>query len=171
MSVNPGFSGQEFIPSVLGKIREVHQRIRASGRAVRVEVDGGIKVNNIAQIVEAGADTIVAGSAIFGSSDYAATIRSMRTEIARVEAAARTRIDWLALSPRHHRHRQRVLPGSVHWAWQPGWRRCRRRCCALARSRPCLHLRTGIEDHDGLARGTQQALLFEDFEHSAGHLA
>jgi ribulose-phosphate 3-epimerase len=91
MSVNPGFGGQQFIPSVLGKIREVHERIRASGRDVRIEVDGGVKVDNIAQVVEAGADTLVAGSAIFGSADYAATIRTMRTEIARAEAATRAR--------------------------------------------------------------------------------
>jgi len=87
MSVNPGFAGQQFIPSVLGKIREVHARIRASGRETRVEVDGGIKVDNVAQVVEAGADTLVAGSAIFGSADYAATIRAMRAQIARAEAA------------------------------------------------------------------------------------
>jgi ribulose-phosphate 3-epimerase len=91
MSVNPGFAGQEFIPSVLGKIREVHRRIRQSGRAVRVEVDGGIKLTNVAQVVEAGADTLVAGSAIFGSGDYAGTIRAMRAEIARAEAPGRTR--------------------------------------------------------------------------------
>jgi ribulose-phosphate 3-epimerase len=91
MSVNPGFGGQQFIPSVLGKIRQVHARIRASGRDTRVEVDGGIKVDNIAQVVEAGADTLVAGSAIFGSADYAATIRAMRTEIARAEAVTRAR--------------------------------------------------------------------------------
>jgi len=88
MSVNPGFAGQQFIPSVLGKIREVHARIRASGRETRVEVDGGIKVDNVAQVVEAGADTLVAGSAIFGSADYAATIRAMRSQIARGEATA-----------------------------------------------------------------------------------
>jgi len=87
MSVNPGFGGQQFIPSVLGKIREVRRRVAASGRAVRIEVDGGIKVDNVAQVVQAGADTLVAGSAIFGSGDYAATIRAMRTEIARAEAA------------------------------------------------------------------------------------
>lgn len=91
MSVNPGFAGQQFIPSVLGKIRAVHARIRASGRDTRVEVDGGIKVDNIAQVVEAGADTLVAGSAIFGSADYAATIRTMRAEIARAEALTRGR--------------------------------------------------------------------------------
>jgi ribulose-phosphate 3-epimerase len=91
MSVNPGFGGQQFIPSVLGKIREVHARIRASGRDTRIEVDGGIKVDNIAQVVEAGADTLVAGSAIFGSTDYAATIRAMRSEVARAEAAMRER--------------------------------------------------------------------------------
>jgi ribulose-phosphate 3-epimerase len=91
MSVNPGFAGQEFIPSVLGKIREVRQRIQASGRATRIEVDGGIKVDNIARVVEAGADTLVAGSAIFGSADYAATIRAMRAEITRAEGAIRAR--------------------------------------------------------------------------------
>jgi ribulose-phosphate 3-epimerase len=89
MAVNPGFSGQEFIPSVLEKIRQVHQRIKQSGRAVRVEVDGGIKVANTAQVVAAGADTLVAGSAIFGSDDYAGTIRGMRAEIASAEALAR----------------------------------------------------------------------------------
>jgi ribulose-phosphate 3-epimerase len=88
MSVNPGFAGQEFIPAVLGKIREVHRRVRAAGRPVRIEVDGGIKVDNVAQVVSAGADTLVAGSAIFGSADYAATIRAMRREIARAEEAA-----------------------------------------------------------------------------------
>ncbi|MGH8142851.1 MAG: ribulose-phosphate 3-epimerase [Steroidobacteraceae bacterium] len=86
MSVNPGFGGQQFIPSVLGKIREVRRRVAAGARAVRVEVDGGVKVDNVAQIVQAGADTLVAGSAIFGSGDYAATIRAMRSEIARAEA-------------------------------------------------------------------------------------
>ncbi len=86
MSVNPGFGGQQFIPSVLGKIREVRRRVAAGARAVRVEVDGGVKVDNVAQIVQAGADTLVAGSAIFGSGDYAATIRAMRAEIARAEA-------------------------------------------------------------------------------------
>jgi ribulose-phosphate 3-epimerase len=85
MSVNPGFGGQPFIPSVLGKIREVRRRVSASGRAVRIEVDGGVKVDNVAQIVQAGADTLVAGSAIFGSADYAATIRAMRAEIARAQ--------------------------------------------------------------------------------------
>jgi len=85
MSVNPGFGGQQFIPSVLDKIRQVRRRIAASGLAVRVEVDGGIKVDNVAEVVSAGADTLVAGSAIFGSADYAATIRAMRAEIARAE--------------------------------------------------------------------------------------
>jgi ribulose-phosphate 3-epimerase len=83
MSVNPGFAGQQFIPSVLPKVREVRRRVAASGRDVRVEVDGGIKVDNIALVAEAGADTFVAGSAIFGSGDYAATIRAMREHIGR----------------------------------------------------------------------------------------
>jgi len=82
MSVNPGFGGQQFIPSVLPKIAEVRRRVRASGRDIRVEVDGGIKVDNIAAAARAGADTFVAGSAIFGSGDYAATVRAMRAAIA-----------------------------------------------------------------------------------------
>jgi len=82
MSVNPGFGGQQFIPHALDKIRMVRQRIDAathkSGRAVMLEVDGGVKVDNIATVARAGADTFVAGSAIFGSRDYAATIAAMR---------------------------------------------------------------------------------------------
>ncbi len=82
MSVNPGFGGQRFIPGALDKLREVRRRIDASGRPVRLEIDGGVKVDNIGAIAAAGADTFVAGSAIFGSSDYAATIRQMRAAIA-----------------------------------------------------------------------------------------
>jgi ribulose-phosphate 3-epimerase len=82
MSVNPGFGGQKFIPSALDKLREVRRRIDASGRAVRLEIDGGVKVDNIGAIAAAGADTFVAGSAIFGTSDYAATIGQMRAQIA-----------------------------------------------------------------------------------------
>lgn len=82
MSVNPGFGGQQFIPSTLSKIREVRRRIDASGRDIRLEVDGGIKADNIGAVAEAGADTFVAGSAIFGSADYAATVRAMRGAIA-----------------------------------------------------------------------------------------
>jgi ribulose-phosphate 3-epimerase len=82
MSVNPGFGGQSFIPSTLDKIRAVRGRIEASGRPVRLEVDGGIKVDNIGAVAAAGADTFVAGSAIFGSRDYAATVRAMRAAIA-----------------------------------------------------------------------------------------
>ena len=82
MSVNPGFGGQQFIASVLPKIAEVRKRIKASGRDVWLEVDGGVKVDNIAQAAKAGADTFVAGSAIFGSKDYAATIREMRARLA-----------------------------------------------------------------------------------------
>jgi ribulose-phosphate 3-epimerase len=81
MSVNPGFAGQKFIAEVLPKIAEVRRRVTASGRQIRVEVDGGIKTDNIAAAARAGADTFVAGSAIFGSSDYAATIRAMRAAI------------------------------------------------------------------------------------------
>lgn len=82
MSVNPGFAGQQFIPSTLAKIREVRRRIDASGRDIRLEVDGGIKADNIGAVAAAGADTFVAGSAIFGSADYAATVRAMRGAIA-----------------------------------------------------------------------------------------
>jgi ribulose-phosphate 3-epimerase len=82
MSVNPGFGGQAFIPATLDKIRAVRERIRAAGRDVRLEVDGGIKVDNIGAVAAAGADTFVAGSAIFGSGDYAATVRAMRAAIA-----------------------------------------------------------------------------------------
>jgi ribulose-phosphate 3-epimerase len=86
MSVNPGFGGQQFIGSVLPKIAEVRRRIdaavAATGKSVWLEVDGGIKTDNIAQVARAGADTFVAGSAIFGSKDYAATIRDMRSRLA-----------------------------------------------------------------------------------------
>ncbi len=81
MSVNPGFGGQKFIPSALRKLREARERIDASGRDVRLEIDGGVKVDNIREIARAGADMFVAGSAIFGSKDYAATIAAMRKEI------------------------------------------------------------------------------------------
>jgi len=81
MSVNPGFGGQKFIPSALTKLAEVRRRIEASGRPVRLEIDGGVKVDNIGAIARAGADTFVAGSAIFGAPDYAATIAQMRREI------------------------------------------------------------------------------------------
>ncbi len=82
MSVNPGFGGQKFIASALDKLAEAKRRIEASGREVRLEIDGGVKVDNIGAIARAGADTFVAGSAIFGSQDYAATIGQMRREIA-----------------------------------------------------------------------------------------
>ena len=81
MSVNPGFGGQQFIEPVLGKLAEARKRIDASGRDVRLEIDGGVKQDNIGRIARAGADTFVAGSAIFGSKDYAATIRGMRSAI------------------------------------------------------------------------------------------
>ncbi len=77
MSVNPGFGGQSFIPSVLGKLREVRERIDRSGRNIRLEIDGGVKLDNIGEIATAGADTFVAGSAIFGHKDYAAIIAAM----------------------------------------------------------------------------------------------
>jgi ribulose-phosphate 3-epimerase len=78
MSVNPGFGGQQFIPSALAKIAEARRRIAASGKEVWLEVDGGVKIDNIAEIARAGADTFVAGSAIFGAKDYATTLREMR---------------------------------------------------------------------------------------------
>jgi ribulose-phosphate 3-epimerase len=89
MSVNPGFGGQEFIPTTLRKLAEARARIAGSGREVRLEVDGGIKVDNIRAAAVAGADTFVAGSAIFGSGDYAATIRDMRRQISGVARGAR----------------------------------------------------------------------------------
>ena len=82
MAVNPGFGGQQFIASVLPKIAEVRRRITATGMPIWLEVDGGVKPENIAQIARAGADTFVAGSAIFGSGDYAATIRDLRSRLA-----------------------------------------------------------------------------------------
>ena len=82
MSVNPGFGGQQFIASVLPKIAEVRRRIAATGKPIWLEVDGGVKTDNIADIARAGADTFVAGSAIFGAKDYAATIRQMRERLA-----------------------------------------------------------------------------------------
>jgi ribulose-phosphate 3-epimerase len=84
MSVNPGFGGQQFIPGALDKLREARKRIDASGRDVWLEVDGGVKVDNIADIAKAGADTLVAGSAIFGSGDYKATIDAMRAELSKI---------------------------------------------------------------------------------------
>jgi ribulose-phosphate 3-epimerase len=83
MSVNPGFGGQKFIPSALGKLQQVREMIRASGREIRLEIDGGVKVDNIGEIAAAGADTFVAGSAIFGSKDYRKTISDMRAAIAK----------------------------------------------------------------------------------------
>jgi len=82
MSVNPGFGGQQFIRSVLPKITEVRRRIEALKRDIWLEVDGGVKTDNIAEIARAGADTFVAGSAVFSSKDYAATIRDMRAQLA-----------------------------------------------------------------------------------------
>ena len=84
MSVNPGFGGQAFIPSTLDKLRRVRERIDASGRALRLEVDGGVKPDNIGQIAAAGADTFVAGSAIFGKPDYAGIIAAMKAAVAGV---------------------------------------------------------------------------------------
>ena len=83
MSVNPGFGGQSFIREALGKLREARRIIDECGRPIRLEIDGGVKVDNIGEIAAAGADTFVAGSAIFGASDYQATIAAMRAEIAK----------------------------------------------------------------------------------------
>jgi len=91
MSVNPGFGGQSFIPSTLNKIAQVRTRLdqyqAETGRHIRLEVDGGIKVDNIAQVAKAGADTFVAGSAIFGKDNYASVIESMRTELGKLSKA------------------------------------------------------------------------------------
>lgn len=83
MSVNPGFGGQSFIPSALGKLREVRKKIDESGYNIRLEIDGGVKTDNIREIKEAGADTFVAGSAIFGKPDYKKIIDEMRSEMAK----------------------------------------------------------------------------------------
>jgi len=84
MSVNPGFGGQSFISSALRKLADARARIEASGRDIVLEIDGGVKVDNIAEIARAGADTFVAGSAIFGSGDYRATIAAMRQSLEKV---------------------------------------------------------------------------------------
>jgi len=81
MSVNPGFGGQKFIPETLPKLAEARKRIAASGRDIRLEIDGGVKIENAAEVSRAGADTFVAGSAIFQSKDYAATIKAIREQI------------------------------------------------------------------------------------------
>jgi ribulose-phosphate 3-epimerase len=86
MSVNPGFGGQAFIPAALDKLKRVRDRIEGVGKAIRLEIDGGVKADNIGEIARAGADTFVAGSAIFGSGDYAATIRAMRAAVADARA-------------------------------------------------------------------------------------
>ncbi|WP_337912927.1 ribulose-phosphate 3-epimerase [Vibrio cholerae] len=85
MSVNPGFGGQSFIPHTLDKLRAVRERIKQSGRSIRLEIDGGVKVENIREIAEAGADMFVAGSAIFGQPDYQAVIEQMRAELAKAK--------------------------------------------------------------------------------------
>lgn len=90
MSVNPGFGGQSFLPSALAKLRAVRRLIDASGRDIRLEVDGGVKTDNIAEIAAAGADMFVAGSAIFNAADYAAVINTMRQEIAKSNAKGQT---------------------------------------------------------------------------------
>jgi ribulose-phosphate 3-epimerase len=82
MSVNPGFGGQAFIPSALDKLRQVRERIDASGRSIRLEIDGGVKRDNIAEIARAGADTFVAGSAIFSEKDYRDVIGAMHASVA-----------------------------------------------------------------------------------------
>jgi len=89
MSVNPGFGGQKFIPVALDKLRLARERIRASGRDIRLEIDGGVKADNIEAIARAGADTFVAGSAIFGAKDYAATIAAMREGIEKGKSQAK----------------------------------------------------------------------------------
>jgi ribulose-phosphate 3-epimerase len=91
MSVNPGYGGQKFIESALEKVRRARRKIDDSGCSIRLEIDGGVKTDNIGRISAAGADTFVAGSAIFGSDDYAATISSMRAEIAKASGG---RVSW-----------------------------------------------------------------------------
>ena len=86
MSVNPGFGGQKFIPMTLEKLRQARKMIDASGRDIRLEVDGGVTPANIREIAEAGADMFVAGSAIFGQADYQLVIEQMRAELAKVGA-------------------------------------------------------------------------------------
>jgi ribulose-phosphate 3-epimerase len=88
MSVNPGFGGQSFIPTALSKLAQARKRIQASGRDIRLEIDGGVKADNIGEIARAGADTFVAGSAIFGQKDRAAVVRRMREELARATMPA-----------------------------------------------------------------------------------
>jgi len=85
MSVNPGFGGQKFIPNTLSKLREARKLIDESGNNIRLEIDGGVKIDNIREIAEAGADTFVAGSAIFNTEDYKATIDTMRDELAKAK--------------------------------------------------------------------------------------
>ena len=91
MSVNPGFGGQKFIPATLDKLREARRIIDESGYDIRLEIDGGVKVDNIREIAEAGADTFVAGSAIFGTEDYHATVNAMRDELAKVAGSGSSR--------------------------------------------------------------------------------
>jgi len=86
MSVNPGFGGQSFIPSALGKIRPLRERITTRGLATELQVDGGVKIDNIAEVVAAGADVLVAGSAVFNTEDYAATIKALRENAASTTA-------------------------------------------------------------------------------------
>jgi ribulose-phosphate 3-epimerase len=85
MSVNPGFGGQKFIPQTLVKLREARRLIDESGYKIRLEIDGGVKTDNIREIAEAGADTFVAGSAIFSTPDYKATVTAMRAELAKAK--------------------------------------------------------------------------------------
>jgi ribulose-phosphate 3-epimerase len=87
--VNPGFGGQKFIRTALRKLADARRRIDATARPIRLEIDGGVKADNIREIAAAGADTFVAGSAIFGSKDYAQTIKAMRSEIAAAGQGAR----------------------------------------------------------------------------------
>ena len=86
MSVNPGFGGQKFIPTALDKLRQVRRRIDESGRTIRLEIDGGVTANNIGEIGAAGADTFVAGSAIFNAPDYKTVIAAMHEQLAAVSA-------------------------------------------------------------------------------------
>src|SRR3546814_14131139 len=101
MSVNPGFGGQGFIPSTLRKIERVRERIEASGKSIRLEVDGGVKPDNIADIARAGADTFVAGSAIFGTVDSVQVVAQMRAAVDSVTCAPAPRARQLGSAPSH----------------------------------------------------------------------
>jgi ribulose-phosphate 3-epimerase len=168
MSVNPGFGGQSFIPSVLPKITRVREMIDRSGRDIRLEVDGGVKVDNIEAVAAAGADTFVAGSAIFGAKDYAATISAMRERIGRARAQA-----CGCDRPGRRRSILVVLVVFIDRRGLAGVQREWRGCTRLAghQRRLALESRAHPVDHHGLAAGRQQTLLLEHLEYASCHFA